>query len=84
MPIQNCNDANKKLRQLEWYMDNFWILSFAVGVAIGVIVALLSSTGVGLIAGAGVVIASGAGMAYIYKKLSDAIRKVKDWIAKNC
>ena len=34
MPIQDFDDA-KKLRQLEWYMDNFWILSFAIGVASG-------------------------------------------------
>ncbi|MFQ5714165.1 MAG: hypothetical protein ACE5GU_09045 [Candidatus Scalinduaceae bacterium] len=84
MPIKDCNDANTKLRQLKWYVDNFWILSFAAGAAVAVIAALLSSTGVGLIAGGIVVAGTAGGLAYIYKKLSDAIRKVEDWIAKNC
>lgn len=84
MPIKDCADANKKLRDLKWYMDNFWILSFAAVAAISVVAALLASTGFGLIAGAGAAMGTSALLAYIYKQLSDAIRKVEDWIAKNC
>ena len=84
MPIKDCNDANNKLRQLKWYMDNFWILSFAAGAAVGVVAALLASTGVGLVTGGAAVVGTAALLAYIYKQLSDAIRKVEDWIAKNC
>ena len=83
MPIQDCDDAKKKLRQLEWYMDNFWILSFAVGVTSAVAAGLLMSTIYGILFAIGLIVAAGAGMGYIYKKLSDAIRKVKDYMLQH-
>lgn len=64
-------------------MDNFWRMSFAVGVISAVAAALLTSTITGILFAIGLIVAAGAGMDYIYKKLSDAIRKVKHYMPQH-
>ncbi len=84
MPPKNCNDAQKKKEAIEKAIDHFWVISFIVGIAVGVVDILLTSTLAGALAAVGITIVAGVGLAVIYRKLSDALRKIKDWISKHC
>jgi hypothetical protein len=84
MAPANCKDAQKSKRILEKAIDLFWVLSFIVGAVVGAVDLLLTASVAGVLAAVGITVVAGVGMAVIYKKLSDGLRKVNDWIAQHC
>ena len=84
MPPIDCNDARRKERALDKAVDLFWVMSFVVGIVVGVVGIVLTSTVIGALAAVGIVVVAGVGMAVLYKKLTDGLRKVRDWISQNC